>query len=215
MLNKSPSLLLKCSQTGIVWLFNCFEGCQHTLIKKNIKLHQINNIVLTNLHIENIAGLMGLLCSLSLSSRIDKVNIYGPPGLIQYLQFARKYSQTTFKYTISIKVVNSGYVSISPSYLIYVYSLEKKAQELAYNVIEKQKIGRFKSTKAQIFHLKSGPLYRSLKLHYRFVCPDGNVLSGMYFTNPYATGLKVSHLINNYGTKISIELLSKASQMIY
>nr|BBI37152.1 Uncharacterized protein ycf56 [Palmaria palmata] len=215
MFNKSPSLLLKCSQTGIVWLFNCFEGCQHTLIKRNIKLHQINNIILTNLHLENMAGLMGLLSSLSLSSRIDKVNIYGPPGLTQYLQFARKYSQTTFKYNLLVRVVNYGYISIGPSYLIQVHRLDNRTEELVYNIIEKEKMGRFKSTKAQKFSIKSGPLYRNLKSHHSFICPDGNILSGIYFTHPYAIGLKLSYTTNANGTKILVALSSKAGQVIF
>ena len=61
MIHKSISFLVKRSSMGIVWLFNCPEGCQHILIQKKIKLHQINNIFITSLDVKSIAGIIGLL----------------------------------------------------------------------------------------------------------------------------------------------------------
>jgi ribonuclease BN (tRNA processing enzyme) len=81
--------------------------------------------------------------------------------------------------------------------------------------IGKEKMGRFKSTKAQKFSIKSGPLYRNLKSHHSFICPDGNILSGIYFTHPYAIGLKLSYTTNVNGTKILVALSSKAGQVIF
>jgi ribonuclease Z len=215
MLHQSLSLLLKCSQTGIVWLFNCPEGSQHILIEKKIKIHQITHIILTNLDIKNLAGLMGLLSSLSLSSRVHKIHIYGPSGIFQYLQFSRKYSQTTFKYCLEIHIIQNEYVSFNSSHLIYSHTIKDRASEIEYIILEKEKIGRFKSTKAQLFKITPGGLYGDLKLQNRFLVPDGFIISGKYFTNDYSIGLKILYLVNQYCSRSSVELTLASTQIIY
>lgn len=207
MLNQSLSFLVKCSQTGTVWLFNCPEGCQHILISQKIKIHLITHIVITHLSIDNIAGLMGLLSSLSLSSRINTINIYGPPGLFQYLQLARKYSQTTFKYSLSIYVIKSTHTSNYVYSTVHSYPKDAKNSKIEYTIIEKEKIGRFKSQKAKIFKITPGPIFGQLKAQGRLLTPCGTIVSGKYFTNPYSAGFKIIYLIEKYGSRSSSEVL--------
>lgn len=206
MLNQSLSFLIKCSQTGQVWLFNCPEGSQHNLIKRNIKINQITNIIITHLHIDTIAGLMGLLSSLSLSSRVHKISIYGPPGILHYLNFCRKYSQTTFKYSLDIHTITYGYLSNHISNIIYALPINNHNSQISYNIIEKEKIGRFKLEKAQIFQINRGPIYGYLKAQERLLTPDGHIVMGRYFTDTYHIGLKIIYLIEKYSCRLSHEL---------
>jgi ribonuclease Z len=205
MLNKSLSFLLKCSQTGVVWLFNCPEGCQHTLMQQRIKLNQITHIVITSLVIENLAGIIGLLSSLSLSSRLHTLVIYGPKGISHYLQFLRKYSQTTFRFCLDIHIIEQGFLDCNESYSIYAYPMDPAFTDFEYIIIENEKIGRFKPIKANRFQITSGPIYGKLKAQHRFVMPDGSIIAGKYFTDPYYIGLKIVYLINVHPTRSLIE----------
>nr|YP_009628755.1 ribonuclease Z [Balbiania investiens]QBX88538.1 ribonuclease Z [Balbiania investiens] len=205
MLRQSLSFLLKCSQTGIVWLFNCPEGCQHIIMHRQIKLNQITHIVITNLAMENLAGLIGLLSSLSLSSRLQNLVIYGPKGLWHYLQFLRKYSQTTFRYSLKIYIIEEGLLNCHPSYSIYANPVDMTLTDFEYIIIENEKIGRFKLLKANIFQINPGPIYGKLKQQHHLMLPDGCIVSGQYFTDPYCLGLKIIYLINIYGIRPSIE----------
>lgn len=209
MLKKSLSFLVKCSQTGTVWLFNCPEGSQHTLINKKIKIHQITNIIITHLYVDNISGIMGFLSSLSLSSRVHKINIYGPPGIFQYLHFCRKYSQTTFKYSLEIHTIKYGYINNNISNIIYSFPINHYNNEINYGIIEKEKIGRFKLQKAEIFQIPHGPVYGYLKSQGRLLTPDGNIIYGKYFTDTYYIGLKIIYLINKYSSRSSHELINR------
>lgn len=214
MINPSTSALLKCNQTNVVWLFNCPEGSQHLLMKQKIRIHQINNIVLTNLSLENLAGLMGLLSSLSLNSRIYQINIYGPPGISNYLQFARKYSQTMFKYKLEVHVLSYGYIAYSLPNLIYAYSIDLKSNQIEYIILEKEKIGRFLLTKAKAFNLIAGPLYGYLKLQNRFITPDGYIIAGKFFTSNRSLGLKITYLEHKHGYRPSIEATMSSTEVI-
>jgi ribonuclease Z len=211
MIHKSIGFLVKRSSIGIVWLFNCPEGCQHILIQKKIKLHQINNIVITSLNIKNTAGIIGLLSSLSLSSRIHTLSIYGPQGLFQYLQFLRKYSQTTFKYRLNIHILKYGFIKINSLCNAYIYPADCSINQLQCIIFEEEKTGRFKPLKANIFQIKTGPLYGKLKSKYRLIGPDGCVVRGKFFTNPYYSGFKAIYFFHKYCYRNSIEFTRTAN----
>lgn len=214
MINPLTSALLQCNQSDNIWLLNCPEGSQHTLIRQKIRIHQINNIILTNLNVENLAGLMGFLSSLSLNSRIHQINLYGPPGLSNYLKLARKYSQTTFKYNIAIYNLYYGYITSNFPYIIYSYPLDIKNQQCEYIILEKEQVGRFLLSKAKLFNLISGRFYGDLKRQNRFLTPDGNILSGKFFTGRRAIGLKILYLIQVYGYRSSIESVLYCTEVI-
>ena len=146
---------------------------------------------------------MGLLSSLSLSSRVHKIHIYGPPGIFQYLQYSRKYSQTTFKYSLEIHTIRYNYINNHLCNIIYALTSDSYNSQIQYSIIEKEKIGRFRSKKAHLFNIESGPVYGYLKSQGRFITPDGNILSGKYFTHDYSIGVK----FYIYHRKISFKIL--------
>jgi len=215
MIHPSTSSLLKCTQTNSVWLFNCPEGLQHSLMKQKIRIHQIHNIVLTDLSIKCVAGLMGLLSSLSLNSVLQAINIYGPPGTFNYLKLARKYSQTTFKFNLVIHILSYGYLEYKMSHLIYSYYINSSNNQCAYLILEKERLGRFYSIKAKKFNILIGPVYANLKLQNRFLMPDGHILAGKFFTDIRSRGSKIPCLANPYGYRSSIELTIYATEVIY
>nr|YP_009314846.1 Ribonuclease Z [Scinaia undulata]SCW23301.1 Ribonuclease Z [Scinaia undulata] len=213
--NNSPSFLVKCSQTSRVWLFNCPEGCQHTLMKKQIKLHQINNIIFTNLDNRNTAGIMGLLSSLSLNCSLQQINIYGPPGTLQYLQLLRKYSQTTFRYILKIHTINYGYLNFNPSYAIQAYPSDVYKHTFEYSFTEKEKIGRFQSDKAISYKINKGPMYGYLKYQNKCIMPDGLIVSGDNFTHQHSMGLKISLLNTRRISRLHNEVISELTHVIF
>nr|YP_009313003.1 Ribonuclease Z [Dermonema virens]SCW21257.1 Ribonuclease Z [Dermonema virens] len=202
MVKTHSHLLIKCSQTGTVWLFNCPEGCQHLLAEHNIKIHQIEHIILTSLRTQDVGGVIGLLSSLSLSDRVQNINLYGPRGTLQYLNLARKYSHTTFHYNIIIHTYYYANIyTFSPFHLL-IYPLDQTGYRYIYSFLENEKIGRFKSAKACLYGFKPGPLYGQLKRHKKYLLPDGTIISGRYFTQKYYPGVKLLCSIENYGYRV-------------
>ena len=73
---------------------NGFHGEQHQFLRSDLKVSQLRRIFITHLHGDHIFGLMGLLASSGLAGNAQPVDIYGPPGLKEYLDACSKYSQT-------------------------------------------------------------------------------------------------------------------------
>lgn len=205
---------IKCNQTGLVWLFNCPEGCQNILTYKKVKLNQITGIIITHLNVYCISGIIGLLASLNLNNRQNKLQLYGPTGLENYLQFLRKYSHTTFQYYLDIYVTGYRYVKITDQYSLFIQPITQTGDRRLCCFIERENKGKFIFQKAKFFKLPRGCLYGALKSSKKFLLPDGQRICGKYFTYAPHIGLKISYLENIYCKRSQIEILHNTDILI-
>nr|UAD88756.1 ribonuclease Z [Gracilariopsis chorda] len=187
-----------------IWLFNCFEGCQHYLAKKHIKISQLSVIIITEMNIYNISGLPGLLSTLSLTNKQDALHVYGPDNLAKYIELTKRYSQTHFRYNLYFHKLKTGCIIQNNKYQIYCF--QKMFQfEFIINIGEKN--GKFELDKAQKLKIRIGPLYGQLKRGSNFILPDGILINSK---NLITT--------NNSGNQIlffSRKHISKKSKQIY
>ena len=66
---------------GEVFLFDCGEGTQRQMLSTLVSPMKISKIFISHYHGDHILGLPGLLQSLGLHGREEKLTIYGPRGL--------------------------------------------------------------------------------------------------------------------------------------
>ena len=196
-LNRS-SFLIRFKHLGHIWLFNCFEGCQHIMAKKKIKISQITKVIVSDLTINNISGLLGLLSSLSLNTKTSKLDVYGPKGLAFYLFLGRKYSQTYFRYKLLIHIVTTGLVFKENNFMLSTSLSEHNLFSFDYFLSITEMPGKFYLMKAMNYHIPNGPLYGKLKNGYNFVMPDGYILYGKSFTQAYNLGVRINWIVNSY-----------------
>nr|QCI09048.1 ribonuclease Z [Inkyuleea mariana] len=196
------SFALKLNNFKDIWLFNCSEACQHSLIRNKIKINQVSKIIITELHIDNISGLLGLLSSLNLISRKKSLHIYAPLGLDQYLELGKKYSCTNFCYSLYFHILTTGLIIEHSHYHLYTFS---RYLQFEFIIISKERYGKFNSNKAKTFYLIEGPLYGHLKKGFNFLLPDGFILNGDNFTQDNYLGEKFLFILNKYHTRQSFE----------
>jgi ribonuclease Z len=184
------SFVIKFSQSGDVWLFNCIEGCQHILLIKKIKISQIKKIIITDNSINNISGILGLLSSISLNTRTQRIDILGPVGLKYYLFGGRKYSQTNFRYKLYLyelskkSIFNQFYFNLSVLYNTNTDNLKRDV------ILSSESSGSLDSVKALNYSIPFGPYYGYLKLGKKFILPDGFIFCNQDFVSGYLLGYK-------------------------
>nr|YP_009500365.1 hypothetical protein [Gracilariopsis heteroclada]AXE43527.1 hypothetical protein [Gracilariopsis heteroclada] len=189
-----------------IWLFNCFEGCQHYLTKKQIKISQISTVIITEMNIYNISGLPGLLSSLSLTNKQEALHIYGPDSLAKYVELIKRYSQTRFRYNLYFHKLKTGYIIQNNKYQIYCF--QKMFQfEFIINIGEKN--GKFKLDQAEKVKIRIGPLYGQLKRGFSFVLPDGILINSKNFTTNNNSGNQILLFIRKYMSKNNQQIYSK------
>jgi len=210
----SSSFLVKLKQLGHIWIFNCFEGCQHLLATKKIKVSQIKKIIITNNNINNLGGLLGLLSTISLNTNINRIDIYGPEGLDKYVLLGRKYSYTNFRYKLYFHTISISMLINDLDLSIYAFTNDLSSSEIDYSFIFSENSASFNLNYAIDFNVPFGPLFGFLKAGKNLILPDGFILYSHSFISGYYLGMKLSLLNRNIG-KYSSRIIKDSTYSVY
>src|SRR5687768_695252 len=71
---------------GTVLLFDCGEGTQHQLLRAPVRSGAIEAIFVSHMHGDHVYGLPGLLGTMSLNARSERLTLVGPDALRAYIE---------------------------------------------------------------------------------------------------------------------------------
>lgn len=208
-------MALRLPQRAELWLFDCGEGTQHQFLRSDLKVSQIRRIFITHMHGDHIFGLMGLLASCGLAGNPERIDIYGPPSLDEYLRACGRYSQTRFNYPIKTHTVHPGVLYEDGEFAVSCARLEHRVTTFGYQVREKDRPGHFNVKKAHTLGVPSGPLYGQLKRGEVVTLPDGRQLNGADFCGPTEVGRKIAYCTDTIYCEAAIELARDADVLIH
>ncbi|HEY9653564.1 MAG TPA: ribonuclease Z [Coleofasciculaceae cyanobacterium] len=209
------SVALRLPQRAEVWLFDCGEGTQHQLLRSELRVSQISRMFITHMHGDHIYGLMGLLASCGLAGNTDRIDIYGPAALDDYLRAGKKYSQTQFAYPVQVHAVQPGVVYEDEEYIVSCQSLKHRVPAFGYRVEEKDRPGRFNVEKAMELGIPSGPIYGKLKRGETVTLPDGRQINGLELCSAPEVGRKVVYCTDTVFCDNAVELARDADVLIH
>ena len=81
-------------------LIDCGEGAQMQLSRYNIRPGRIKTILISHLHGDHYFGLIGLLSSMHLFNRHEKLTIFAPPELEEILRIQLRASETALAFPL-------------------------------------------------------------------------------------------------------------------
>ena len=208
-------IALRLPQRAEVWLFDCGEGTQHQLLRSDLRVSQIRRIFVTQMHGDHTFGLMGLLASCGLAGNPERIDIYGPPDLDEYLKACRRYSQTHFSYPVKVHTVKPGLVFEDEEFSVSCAPLKHRVPAFGYRITEKDRPGHFDVEKAKALEIPSGPLYGKLKRGERVVLPDGRAIDGAELCGQTEVGRKVVYCTDTVYCENAVELAHDADVLIH
>lgn len=209
------SVALRLSQRAEFWLFDCGEGTQHQILRSDLKISQLSRIFITHMHGDHIFGLMGLLASCGLGGNVERIDIYGPPGLSDYLQASQRYSYTHLSYPLKIHAVHPGVVYEDNEYIVSCGLLHHRVTAYGYRVTEKDRAGRFDVEKAQSLGIPAGKIYAQLKRGEVVTLDDGRVINGGDLCGPTEIGRKFAYCTDTVYCDGAVELAKDADVLIH
>jgi ribonuclease Z len=209
------SVALRLPQRAELWLFDCGEGTQHQILRSDLRISQLSRIFITHLHGDHIFGLMGLLASCGLAGNVEKVDIYGPPGLNDYLQAASRYSHTHFSYPVKVHTVKPGVIYEDEEFTVSCGLLHHRITAFGYRVMEKDRVGRFDVEKAKALKIPSGPIYGQLKRGETVTLADGRVIKGSELCGPTEIGRKIAYCTDTVYCDGAVSLAADADVLIH
>ncbi|MDX2173774.1 MAG: ribonuclease Z [Bacteroidota bacterium] len=149
------------------FLIDCGEATQIQLRKYKAKLQAIDHILISHLHGDHFFGLPGLLSTMSLLGRKQKLTIYCPQDLKLIIDTINKASETVLNFEINWQFTNDDGVnllfednkvevySFPLKHRIYCTGFLFKEKSLPRNV-DKDKLKRLNISVADILKLKKG-----------------------------------------------------------
>ena len=148
---------------GEILMFDAGEAAQMAFMRSGLGWNKKMKILVTHLHGDHCIGILGLLQTMSLHRRTEKIEIFGPAGIEEFISANIKILNFGLSFPIIINIVNEGIVSDEQEYTIYATKADHTVTCFAYRFDEKSRPGRFNVTKAKELNIPKGVLWSKLQ----------------------------------------------------
>jgi len=156
-----PALAIRYS--GAVIILDCGEGTQRQFIQSGLGFRRRFAVFITHMHGDHVLGLPGLLYTAGMLGRSEPIEVYGPPGLEDFLQSLLDRDLGAITYPIKLNIlgdsdtVEVAGLTVSPVLADHVIS------SYCYVVSEKNRPGKMKVEYLEELGVPRGPLWGQLQ----------------------------------------------------
>lgn len=163
------------------WMFDCGEATQHQLLHSSFTLSKINKIFITHLHGDHIYGLPGVLGSRSFQGATEKLQVFGPKGIKNFIETTLSISNTHIRYPLEINEIEEGEICLSERFSFEAIKLEHGTPSFGFRIIEHDSSGSLNIKKLLSIGVKPGPILKDLKSGKKIVLENGQIIDGKDF----------------------------------
>jgi len=156
-----PCTAVRCG-TGIV-LFDCGEGTQRQMMISPFSFMKIKGIFITHMHGDHFLGLPGLLQTMGLLGRKEKMVVCGPEGLSDGLKAVLSACEGNIEYELEIVELTHGATIEFDGFAVSAFRTDHNVPSFGYKLTEKDAKGRFDKKRATELGLKPGPDFSLLQ----------------------------------------------------
>lgn len=201
---------------GELILFDCGEAAQIQYRRAGLGFAPLSTIAISHLHGDHITGLMGLLMSLQMADRTDPLDIYGPPGLGEYIRCNRRALNTHFGYPINLVEERSGTTfRKTADYQLCSAPLDHGQLCLGFRLEEFDRPGRFHLETARALGVPEGPLFGKLQRGEAVSLPDGREITPDQVLGKARPGASLAFCTDTRPCDAAVELAQGADLLIY
>ena len=148
---------------GEILMFDAGEAAQIAYLKSGLGWNKKMKIFVTHLHGDHCVGILGLLQTMSMQSRTEPLEIYGPSGIDEFIGANIKVLNFGLSFPVLISIIKEGIVFDSKIYSVSACKANHSITAYSYLFEEKEKSGRFNLEKAKEFGIPEGSLWKELQ----------------------------------------------------
>ncbi len=173
-------------------MFDCGEGVQRQMMGAKVSFHRKMQIFITHLHGDHVLGLPGLLQTMALMERKEPVEVYGPVGLITFIQCTKDTLNFGLNYPVTInEIQGEGLVCDEENYQIRAVKSNHAVEGFCFSFLEKPRAGKFYPKKAVALGVAQGELWSKLQNGEEITIPNGNLVKPSDVMGPQRRGRKI------------------------
>ena len=197
-----------------VALLDCGEGTQRQFMKSNVSFMSTRWIFITHFHGDHFLGLPGLIQSMNLNDRKRPIDIYGPSGTKELMEFLLNAGHFSPGYEIVTHDVKPGHKIPFDGFTVIVSQADHTVPSLSYAIIEDDRPGRFDLRKAKELGIPEGPLFRELQQG-KSITLKGKTIKPSQVLGPSRKGRKVVYTGDTRPSKDIVSLSKDADLLIH
>jgi ribonuclease Z len=209
-----PATLIQ--RKGEQIMFDCGEGVQRQMIKAKTGFHKKMKVFVSHMHGDHVLGLPGLLQTMALLDREEKLDIYGPPGIERFLEDIRQTVQFVLTFPVEIhEILKAGIVCEEEEYFVQAVWANHVIPNLAYALSEKPRPGKFYPKKTKALGIPEGPLWSKLQHGHEVKLSDGRIVKPEEVAGPARLGRKIVYTGDTRPFKGFVKLAANADLLIH
>lgn len=196
-------------------LLDCGEGTQRTMLQLGFGLCRRMRIFITHLHGDHVFGMPGMIQTMNLLNRAHPLEVYGPPGLKDFLERSTFSMMSEPVFPIKVHEVQQGMVLSCKGYKVEAAWADHAVPNLAYRFEFGGSAGRFRPSKAEALGIPEGPLRSELKDGRSVQLPNGSVVNPADVLSEPVSGIAVVYTGDTRRCKGVLELAKEADLLIH
>jgi ribonuclease Z len=209
-----PSVVVK--RKNEILMFDCGEGVQRQMIKAGVGFHKKMKVFVSHMHGDHVLGLPGLLQTMSLLDRTQKLEVYGPVGIKEFTKGIERTVQFVLTFPVEIhEIENEDVVCEEKEYTVQVAKTDHAIPSLAYALLEKPRPGRFNPEKAKALGVPEGPLWSRLQHNEKVKIATGKVIKPEQVVSASRPGRKIVYSGDTRPTRSLLRLAENADLLIH
>jgi ribonuclease Z len=209
-----PSVVVR--RKNEVFMFDCGEGVQRQMIRARVGFHKKMRIFVSHMHGDHVLGLPGLLQSMSLLDRREKLWIYGPVGIRAFVEAIKKTVQFVLTFPVDICEIRcDSVVCDEREYYVEAAGTAHMIPSFGYALVEKPRAGRFSPDKAKALGVPEGPLWSRLQHGKNVKNNAGKIVKPEQVVGPVRPGLKIAYSGDTKPTRSLVKLAKGADLLVH
>jgi ribonuclease Z len=161
---------------GETLMFDCGEGTQRQMMRYGISF-ALEDIFFTHMHADHLLGVIGLIRTMALQGRIERLRLWGPRGSSRVLKRAEGLGFERATFPVEIIEIEAGQRLARKDYEIVGFPVEHRGSaSLGYAIVEAERKGRFNPELARELGIPEGPLWGQIHRGQDVTLDDGRVI---------------------------------------
>jgi ribonuclease Z len=176
---------------GETLMFDCGEGTQRQMMRWSVSF-ALADIFFTHLHADHILGVIGLIRTMALQGREEKLTLWGPQGASRVLKRAEGLGFERATFPLEITEVDAGTPIKRDGYEIMPFEVDHRSSEsLGYALVEETRKGRFDPDRARELGIPEGPMWGQIHRGKPVALEDGRVIQSSELVGAPRPGRRV------------------------
>ena len=148
---------------GEILMFDAGEAAQIAYMKSGLGWNKKMRIFVTHLHGDHCVGILGMLQTMSMQTRTETLEIFGPSGIDEFIAANIKVLNFGLSFPVLINTVKEGKIFENEKYSLYACKANHSVTAFSYRFEEKDKPGRFNVEKAKELGIPEGEMWNKLQ----------------------------------------------------